>query len=356
CIAISGLASHPFGSWQPKKADKTFMWIRDDLPQHLRGIRAILYGYDTKLDDSQSFQRISDLAQALIVSLQTHGWNNPLAKDVAFLTHSLGGLVLKAAIVQLAKSQDESYNHLLRIINGAIFFGVPNYGMEQAHFRTVVRENPNEALIDDIDRSSNYLRRLNESFSGLSKPLKCFWAFETSESPTLMRISDNSRSQDQLKSHRSSSSLVEPLPRSSQKPMRSNLRGNLEKKLWSIPSAEYGFPAEVESFKRTAALAEADITEIERTTLDAVKDFIRNLHEEQERNGNMTYLRRLDAFLISMEEYCSFVEAIEMFASSSKAAAYLWVSYATLSCEGNVENTSSLVTTGTDEIYTEGMT
>jgi hypothetical protein len=186
CIAISGLASHPFGSWQPKEANRTFMWIRDGLSRHLRGTRAILYGYDTKLDASQSFQRIPDLAQALVSTLQTHGSNNHLLKSIVFIAHSLGGLVLKAAIVQLSKSQDQAHSRLLGLIKGSVFFGVPNYGMEQMHFRTVVGDNPNEALIDDIDRNSNYLRRLQESFASISKPLKCFWAYETSESPTLI--------------------------------------------------------------------------------------------------------------------------------------------------------------------------
>lgn len=31
CVIISGLASHPFGSWQPRGSDKFSKWIRDDL-------------------------------------------------------------------------------------------------------------------------------------------------------------------------------------------------------------------------------------------------------------------------------------------------------------------------------------
>jgi hypothetical protein len=186
CVAISGLASHPFGSWQPKGANKTFMWIRDGLPKDLRGTRAIIYGYDTRLDRSQSFQLISDLALAFVNRLQTYGWNRPSSKPLVFLAHSLGGLVLKAAIVHLDNSQDGTYERLLKLIHGAVFFGVPNLGMEQAHFQTVVYNNPNEALVDDIGRGSNYLRRLNESFLRSSEiQLQCFWAYETSESPTI---------------------------------------------------------------------------------------------------------------------------------------------------------------------------
>ena len=190
CIAISGLASHPFGSWQPRGGDKTFMWIRDELSKDLRGVRAVIYGYDTKLYDSQSFQSISDLAHEFINQFQAYSWGMGSAKPkpLAFLAHSLGGLVLKETLVQLAKSSNETYKSLLGLVRGAVFFGVPNLGMEQAHFQAIVQNNPNEALIDDIARNSNYLRRLNEEFSrcSLSEHLQCFWAFETCESPTVV--------------------------------------------------------------------------------------------------------------------------------------------------------------------------
>ncbi|KAK2762332.1 hypothetical protein FQN54_001342 [Arachnomyces sp. PD_36] len=193
CIAISGLASHPFGSWQPKGGDKTFMWIRDDLPRNLQNARAVVYGYDTKLLDSQSFQGIDDLANDLVTHLCTYGWRSPSAKPIVFLAHSLGGLVVKAALRQLATRPDEAYTRLLSTVRGAIFFGVPNLGMEQRHFQALVQNNPNEALLDDVARNSNFIRRLNEAFStsSLSERLMCFWAYETSQSPKTVRKADN---------------------------------------------------------------------------------------------------------------------------------------------------------------------
>jgi hypothetical protein len=163
------------------------MWLRDGLPKHLRGTRAIIYGYNTKLLDSTSFQGIPDLAGELIHQLQTYGWDSLPTRPIAFLAHSLGGLVLKEALVQLDACRDAAYAMLLSAIRGAICFGVPNLGMEQAHFRAIVQNNPNEALVDDIARNSNYLRRLNENFSkcAFNEHLQCFWAFETSESPTV---------------------------------------------------------------------------------------------------------------------------------------------------------------------------
>jgi len=96
--------------------------------------------------------------------------------------------VLKEALVQMGKNRNRQYETLLGAVLGVVFFGVPNLGMEQAHFRTIVENNPNEALVDDIGRNSNYLRRLNEAFGkgSYSTELRCFWAFETSESPTVI--------------------------------------------------------------------------------------------------------------------------------------------------------------------------
>jgi hypothetical protein len=163
------------------------MWIRDVLPKDLPGMRAVIYGYNTKLDSSQSFQNIGDLGQALISQLQTYGWSLPLAKPVIFLAHSLGGLVLKEAMVQLYNSSNDEYRSLLDHFRGAVFFGVPNFGMEQSHFRMVAHNNPNSALVEDIARNSNYLQSLDAMFSKttFSSRLKLFWAYETSKSPTI---------------------------------------------------------------------------------------------------------------------------------------------------------------------------
>jgi hypothetical protein len=164
------------------------MWVRDTLPKNLPGVRTVIYGYDTKLDGSQSFQNIPDLARSLVSQLQAYGWSLASAKDVVFLAHSLGGLVLREAMVLLDHSSDEASKSLLDHSRGAVFFGVPNLGMEQSHFRMVAHNNPNAELVEDIARNSNYLHRLNDLFSKASfqSRLKFFWAYETSKSPTIL--------------------------------------------------------------------------------------------------------------------------------------------------------------------------
>ncbi|OTA93958.1 hypothetical protein M434DRAFT_395188 [Hypoxylon sp. CO27-5] len=191
CIAISGLASHPFGSWQPKDRSKSFMWIRDTLPKSLPHIRPILYGYDTTLVKSQSFQSIFDIALGLISHLKANGWASPTCKPLAFLAHSLGGIVLKQAFVSLAHRIKHD-DPILHAIKGAVLFGVPNLGMEQSHLEAVVDGQPNKQLISDLSVNSEYLQQLDEQFGGISylQNAILYWCYETRKSPTVIRDLD----------------------------------------------------------------------------------------------------------------------------------------------------------------------
>lgn len=63
CLAISGLGGHAFGSFKEK--DGSYMWLCDSLPYHLATARIIIYGYESQLHGSQSFQGLEALASTL---------------------------------------------------------------------------------------------------------------------------------------------------------------------------------------------------------------------------------------------------------------------------------------------------
>jgi len=186
-IAISGLGSHPFGSWQRHGSDKSYMWIRDEIPGSIPGARAILYGYDASLTDSDSFQSIRDIARGLFEQLRATGWQRVAAASLAFLAHSLGGIVLMDALLQIADSRNSVDAPILDKVRGAILFGVPTLGMEQSNLQAMTEGQVNETIVQDLSRESNYLRNLNESYLGVSRlrRLRVFWGYETRTSPTV---------------------------------------------------------------------------------------------------------------------------------------------------------------------------
>ena len=185
CIAVSGLASHPFGSWAAKGDDKRFMWVRDVLSKSLPEMRAIIYGYNSDLDRTTSFQSIGDLARELVDQLRAGGWKLPDAKYITFVAHSLGGVVVKDAIRQLSNSENASDQAILSKIKGGVLIGVPNLGMDASTFLSIVEGQPNEVLVEDLSRQSDYLRQLDEAFLGIchTRKLEVFWGYETCKSP-----------------------------------------------------------------------------------------------------------------------------------------------------------------------------
>jgi hypothetical protein len=164
------------------------MWIRDEAPSRVPGMRAILYGHDSSLVDGQSTQVIGDIAKDLIENLAMGGWRQPSAKPLVFLAHSLGGLILKDFFVRIADARDVLNRDTIQKIRGALMFGVPNLGMDQSHLFALVEGQPNESLVQDLSPNANYLMKLDKAFMGTAflSQVTIFWAYETRISPTVV--------------------------------------------------------------------------------------------------------------------------------------------------------------------------
>jgi len=46
-VAVTGLAGHAFGSWRNRDTCK--MWLKDFLPEDVKNVRIMTYGYDSSL-------------------------------------------------------------------------------------------------------------------------------------------------------------------------------------------------------------------------------------------------------------------------------------------------------------------
>jgi len=67
-VAVSGLASHPLGSFKSPNRDK--VWLRDFLPNDIPRIRVLLYGYRSPLQNNLSKDSIEDLGNRLLEVLK----------------------------------------------------------------------------------------------------------------------------------------------------------------------------------------------------------------------------------------------------------------------------------------------
>ena len=175
-IAVHGL--DPTGD--PEHAIKTWsaannkLWLRDFLPEQKPRIRVLLYGYNSSAVFHASATGINGAAENLLDYLRLERRQDP-KRPIVWVSHSLGGLVVKKAIINAYISGDyyESIHHATR---GVVFFGMPHRGGHGATLgdrmakicRVVsgdLRNNIMEALRTDSmfagDINKDFARRAN---------------------------------------------------------------------------------------------------------------------------------------------------------------------------------------------------
>ncbi|KAJ4127453.1 hypothetical protein NW754_007781 [Fusarium falciforme] len=180
-IAVPGLGSHALGSWKSPNSDD--VWLRDFLPKDVPNIRVLLYGYDTVLPGDLSKQSIENLGGALLEHIITFRTKDRTShRPITFISHSLGGLLIKVVrCPATVRKQGTDYRK----------HSVPNLGLRNDQLRTLIRGQPNEALINDLlvdndSEPSAFLTRLADQFSESCKGhYQVVTFFERMLSPTL---------------------------------------------------------------------------------------------------------------------------------------------------------------------------
>ncbi|PTB52845.1 hypothetical protein M431DRAFT_58133, partial [Trichoderma harzianum CBS 226.95] len=186
-IAVSGLGGHAFGSF--KERHGSFMWLRDALPIDFPRARILIYGYDTRLIRSKSFQNLTDLGKALQIDMKGIRQLTQI-RHIVFIGHSLGGLVIKEvcsqAIVKLKEELDKKDASILRSTSGFPLSGVPHQGMAVETLVPLVKDYPNRGLLESLNKNSALLQRLEKDFRnafGTERP-QIVSFYETENSPT----------------------------------------------------------------------------------------------------------------------------------------------------------------------------
>lgn len=161
------------------------MWLRDALPEQLPAAHVLIYGYDSKLAKSNSFQNLSDVASRFRDSLQIALGKGRSCRPLIFIAHSLGGLILKQAIIQM-KSGDPADLENLKSTFAILFFGVPNQGMDIRSLLAMVHGQPNLPFLATLDKNNGLLHELIENFQAVFnfRDSHVVSFYETAESPT----------------------------------------------------------------------------------------------------------------------------------------------------------------------------
>ncbi|KAI0010504.1 hypothetical protein F4779DRAFT_577169 [Xylariaceae sp. FL0662B] len=89
----------------------------------------------------------------------------------------------------------------------------------------------------------------------------------------------------------------------------------------SISQPQCEFRKALDHFKRTAGLTRAEEDEFRMTSLGELKNCIQTIQRDQEQKRRMMYMKRLDPFLQTMEQYG---KVIEVFVNTSDIVAFIW--------------------------------
>ncbi|PMB65157.1 Kinase D-interacting substrate [Beauveria bassiana] len=177
-LAVHGLGgSHPYGSFVSRETGH--MWLKDDLPRVIPSARIIIYGYDTKLAKNNDCVQVDDLGSSLfleMVNLWQEAQSAP-TKPLVLIGLSLGGLLVKEALIRLSESKLWSE---LGTVRGVLLFGTPNDGMRMESFRQIVKDNSNRLMLETLNSlNSHFLETQNPVFHKLqcraSFEVFCFW-------------------------------------------------------------------------------------------------------------------------------------------------------------------------------------
>jgi protein SERAC1 len=185
-LAISGLGSHAFGSFEHK--GDGHVWLSDNLPRDMPTARVMIYGYESGLQHSTSLTNLDDLASSLQITLfrvLKSGKN----KHLILVGHSLGGLLIKEALIQMVESDSES--DLIGLVSGFLLFGVPNDGMDIESLIPIVNNQPNRFLLELLNAMNPQIMRLQKRNFGkvLGKTnFEMFCFYETRLSPTAIKV------------------------------------------------------------------------------------------------------------------------------------------------------------------------
>ncbi|KAF5538071.1 ankyrin protein 3 [Fusarium phyllophilum] len=164
-VAVCGLGGHALGSFKEKNG--RFVWLRDALPSDIPNARILTYGYDTKLSKSNAFQNLTDLGRALQIDIE----------DIR--------------AVRLLEEEPLGPDFpILNAVSGFAFFGVPHRGLEVKCLVPLVKDNPNRALLESLNKNSSVLDHLQNDFGKISEArgLSVVSFYETEESPTAIWV------------------------------------------------------------------------------------------------------------------------------------------------------------------------
>lgn len=174
-VFLHGLTGGSSSTWYNEQHDTA--WPRDFLGQDLKNVRIFTFGYDADVANwwnPTSQNRIGNNAEALNGALnRERRRTNTLQRKLIFVTHSLGGLVVKNAMTLSKHSPDKHLHSIEASTSGIAFMGTPHFGSDLARWGSYatniarVVTSANKEIVSVLRPDSEMLSVIQKDFGGL---------------------------------------------------------------------------------------------------------------------------------------------------------------------------------------------
>ncbi|PKX92170.1 LipA and NB-ARC domain protein [Aspergillus novofumigatus IBT 16806] len=196
-VFVHGLNGHPYNTWSTK--EPPIFWPADLLPSLLEPckVRILTYGYNanvTAFTDGASKDHIHQHAETLASTLAANrNLRHCPDRPIIFVCHSLGGLVVKRALIYCRSVSNEKIEHLRSIFvstYGILFLGTPHNGSDVAKWGVLLQNicsavlpkkfmESSPQLIKALRTNNETLQNINSLFADIMGRFHLYFFHET---------------------------------------------------------------------------------------------------------------------------------------------------------------------------------
>jgi hypothetical protein len=192
-VALHGLNGHREITWT---AENGVHWLRDLLPEDLPQARILCWGYDanTHAADRVSWNYLYDHATNLVSDLcRKRKMTNSIDRPIIFVAHSLGGIVLKSALIHSHIARHGSEHRSIKLsTHGILFMGTPHQGGNGVQLGRVLANiaslvvAADDRLLKHLERDSEYLLQQLGQYGSIGNDFVTKYAYEEYATPTVL--------------------------------------------------------------------------------------------------------------------------------------------------------------------------
>ncbi|KAF4475083.1 Kinesin light chain [Colletotrichum fructicola Nara gc5] len=192
-VAVHGLNGHREHTWTASRGKH---WLRDFLPTDLPNVRILCWGYDanTHSNSGVSIQYLYDHARELVADLtRKRGLTKSRERPIIFVVHSLGGIVVKSALIHSDTAREGAlaeHRSIKTSTHGILFMGTPHQGGNGVQLGRVLVNvasifvSADDRLLKHLERESEWLQQQLGQYGPISGDFVTKFAYEVYKTPT----------------------------------------------------------------------------------------------------------------------------------------------------------------------------